>query len=80
VGGKIALEFDRINIGVESLYRFNQGVANSENRTLGIINYKVADNLFIQGAFGNFFNVADKLIALFGINWGFGSETVNLPK
>ena len=80
VGGKLALEFDRINIGVESLYRFNHGVANSENRTLGIINYKVADNLFIQGAFGRNFNVTDKLIALFGINWGFGSETVNLPK
>ena len=80
VGGKLALEFDQFNIGFESLYRFNNGVANSENRTLGIINYKVADNLYIQGAFGKNFNVSDKLIALFGINWGFGSETVNLPK
>ena len=80
IGGKLAMEFDQFNIGFESLYRFNNGVANSENRTLGIINYKVADNLYIQGAFGKNFNVSDKLIALFGINWGFGSETVNLPK
>jgi len=80
VGGKIALEFDQFNIGFESMYRFNKGVARSENRTLGIINYKVSDNLYIQGAFGKNFNVADKLIALFGINWGFGSETVNLPQ
>lgn len=80
IGGKFALEFDKLSIGIESLYRFKNGEANSQNRTVGIINYKVADNLYIRGAFGKNFNVPDKLIALFGINWGFGSESVNLPK
>ncbi|MGB4846187.1 MAG: hypothetical protein WBP16_17090 [Ferruginibacter sp.] len=79
VGGKIALEFGQFNFGVESLYRFNNGVSASDNRTLGMVNFKIKDNLYIQGAFGKNFNVADKLIALFGINWGFGNETVNLP-
>ena len=79
LGGKIAIELDKFSIGVESLYRFNNGVANSQNRTVGIINYKVADNIYINGAFGKNFENPNKLISLFGINWGFGSETVNLP-
>ncbi|MEP7239039.1 MAG: hypothetical protein ABI685_14265 [Ferruginibacter sp.] len=79
LGGKIAIELDKFSIGIESLYRFNNGVANSQNRTVGIINYKVADNIYITGAFGKNFENPNKLISLFGINWGFGSETVNLP-
>jgi hypothetical protein len=80
LGGKIALEFDQFSIAVESLYRFNNAVAHSQNRTLGIINYKITDNIYINGAFGKNFDFPNKLISLFGINWGFGSETVNLPK
>ncbi len=79
IGGKAALEFNALSIGIESLYRYNNNVANSQNRTVGIINYKVGDNLYVQGAFGKNFNVPDKLVVFFGIKWGFGSETIKLP-
>jgi hypothetical protein len=80
VGGKIAFEFDELSIGVESLYRFNNSIANTQNRTVGVVNYKIADNLFINGAFGKNFDSPNKLITLFGVNWGFGSETAKLTK
>jgi len=77
-GGKFAMEFDKLSVGIEALHRFKNGKADAQNRTVGVINYKIADNLYLRGAFGKNFNTANKLIALFGINWGIGSETVKL--
>jgi hypothetical protein len=81
IGGKVALEFERLSIAVESLHRHNNNSnVSSQNRTVGIINYKVADNIYITGSWGKNFDVPDKLITLFGVKWGFGTETVTLPK
>ena len=80
LGGKLALEFDLFSVGIESLYRYSNGLANTQNRTVGMINYKVADNVYINGAFGKNFKSSDRLIVLFGINWGFGNESVSLPQ
>jgi hypothetical protein len=80
IGGKLAFEFNQFSFGIESLYRFNNGVANSQNRTLGMLSYKVSDNIYITGAFGKNFDRPNKLISLFGLNWGFGSEKVSLPE
>ena len=80
-GGKLALEFDKLSVGIESLYRYGNGIVNTQNSTVGIINYQVAENIYINGAFGKNFELSNnRLIVLFGINWGFGTETVNLPK
>ncbi|WP_339880320.1 hypothetical protein [uncultured Algoriphagus sp.] len=79
VGGNLGFEFDRLNISVESLYRFTNGVANSSNRTIGLISVKLTDNLFINGTFGKDFSGPNKLISTFGINWGFGNEKIKLP-
>ena len=79
VGGKIAFEFSRLSIGYEYLQRNGKDVSGENKRSVGIINYKLSDNLYINGAFGKNFSAPDKLIALFGIIWGLGSETVNLP-
>lgn len=76
VGGKAGFEFNQLSVGVESLYRFAKGVANSSNRTVGVINVKLQDNLFINGTFGKDFAGPNKLISTFGINWGFGKEKV----
>lgn len=78
-GGRAGLEFDRISFGCESLYRYYNGKSGSANRTVGYINYRISDNLYINGAFGKSFESTNKLVALFGINWGFGSESVGLP-
>ena len=54
-------------------------MSGDNKRSVGLINYRLSDNLYINGAFGKNFSAPDKLIALFGIKWGLGSETVNLP-
>jgi hypothetical protein len=78
-GGKIAFELNRLSIGYEYLKRTGKAVSGDDKRSVGIINYRLSDNLYINGAFGKNFNGPDKLVALFGIKWGLGSETVNLP-
>ena len=80
VGGNASLLFKQLSIGIESLYRYNNGTANNQNRTVGVINFKVADNIVLTGAYGKNFNVPDKLIASFGINWGIGKENIQLPE
>jgi hypothetical protein len=79
VGGKIAFEFNALSIGYEYLKRNGKGVPGDHKRSVGIINYKLSDNLYINGAFGKNFSAPDKLVALFGIKWGLGSESVSLP-
>jgi hypothetical protein len=80
VGGKAGFEFDGFSIGVESLNRYINGKSGNENRTVGVFNYKIAESMYLTGSFGKNFESQSKTIAMFGINWGFGSEKVNLPE
>ena len=77
-GGNLAFEFNRLSIAVEALYRFTNDVADTQNRTVGIISVKVLDNLYFNGTFGKDFSGPNELISLFGVNWGFGKEKVAL--
>jgi len=79
IGGKAGFSFSQLSIGVESLYRHTKGINGGSVRTIGIINVKLAENLYINGAFGKDFAGPNKLISAFGINWGFGTEKVDLP-
>jgi len=79
IGGKAGFSFSQLSIGVESLYRHTKGISGGSVRTIGIINVKLAENLYINGAFGKDFAGPNKLISAFGINWGFGTEKVDLP-
>jgi hypothetical protein len=79
-GGKAGFEFDGFSIGVESLYRYTNGKKGNENRTVGVFSYKIAESLYITGAFGKNFESQSKAIALFGINWGLGSEKIDMSK
>lgn len=78
IGGKIALEADKFTFGFESVCRMLGNSDDLQYRTVGLFNVKVKDNLYINGAFGKNFDLPNKLIALFGINWGFGKESVKL--
>jgi hypothetical protein len=78
-GGNAGLAFNQLTIAIESLYRYSNGIANSKNRTVGIIKVKVADNIYINGTFGKDFDGPNKLISAFGLNWGFGKEQITLP-
>ncbi|WP_295721239.1 hypothetical protein [Mucilaginibacter sp.] len=79
VGGKVGIDLDDLSLGVESLYRYINGRGGNENRTVGIVTYKITENIILTGAFGKNFESLGKSIALFSINWGFGSEKINLP-
>jgi hypothetical protein len=59
LGGKLALEFDVFSIGVESLYRYNN-VQSVQNRTVGLIKYKLTDNLYINGGVGQDFDLPNR--------------------
>ena len=78
-GGNIGFDFNKLSIAVESLYRFSNNIANTQNRTVGIISVKLTSTIFFNGTFGKDFAGPNKLISAFGINWGFGKEQVNLP-
>ena len=79
IGGNAGLALNQLTIAIESLYRYSNGIANTQNRTVGIIRVKVADNIYINGIFGKDFAGPNKLISAFGLNWGFGKEQVSLP-
>lgn len=79
IGGKVAFELNDLSIGVETLYRYTNGKSETENRRVGVINYKIADNIYLIGAYGKNFESQSRSIGMFGINWGIGSEKVDLP-
>lgn len=81
-GGKIAFEFDKITLGAEGAYRYYSDAADLEShRLVGFVSYQVGDNLYLNGTFGNDFSFNKPgLLTLLGLNWGFGSEKVSLPK
>lgn len=76
IGGKLMLEFDPFSIGIEAVHR-NYEVEGDlmSQRVIGFLNYRIGEDLYLSGAFGNDFGLDEsKVMALFGINWGFGSE------
>ena len=77
-GGRAELEFDRFSFSLESIKRINKDIKSlNTSRTVGIIQYKVNDNLFLLGTFGKDFGSINNLTSLLGINWGFGENALN---
>jgi len=70
-GGKVELEFKKISIAYEYIYRIND-ISNTF-RSSGLLKYKISDQLFLTGAFGKNFGTANNLISLLGLNWGLSS-------
>lgn len=77
IGGRLELELNRFSLSFESLRRFNQTNKDfNTNRNVGIVQYKVSEKLFLIGTFGKNFGPYNNLLALFGINWGFGKQSL----
>ena len=77
LGGRFEFEFDRFSISFESLHRINRTDEKlNTNRNVGIIQYKLRDDLYITGSFGKNFGSVNNVVALFGLNWGFGKQSL----
>lgn len=72
-GGKIELEFKKLSIAYEYIYRAQD--RSNTLRSNGIIKYKISDNLYLTGAFGRNFGNENNLISFLGLNWGLSSGT-----
>ena len=80
LGGKLGVEVSRFAIAWEYIRRdYLKGTQESANRNVGMISYRVNDNLYINGTFGKDFGPLDEIVTLFGVNWGFGEEKLTLP-
>lgn len=76
-GGRFEFELDRFSISFESLHRINQTDKKlNTNRNVGIIQYKLRDDLYLTGSFGKNFGSVNNIVALFGLNWGFGKQSL----
>ena len=80
VGGRLSLEFDPVSFGVEAVYRnYVTAEALKSQRVVGYVNYRIGKDLYINGAFGNDFGLdKSRILALFGLNWGLGSEKLDM--
>ncbi len=81
IGGKIGFEFNDFSFACEIMYRYYaQNGINEQNRTIGIVSYKIKDGQYVNGAFGKNFGDRQNTVTLFGINWGIGNEKIALPE
>lgn len=69
-GGKGQLDFKKLSIGYEYIKRTGDG---DDYRSVGLVQYKINDNVYFTGGFGKNFERenGDDLLTLFGIRWGF---------
>ena len=77
-GGKIEYNINRLCISVEYVKRnYNTDKNLNSDRTVGIIQYKISDNLYATGAYGKNFGDFNNVFSLIGLNWGFGSSKLS---
>lgn len=76
-GLRAEFEFNRFSVSFEHVQR-KVAHDNSLNsmRNVGIVQYKIDDNLYFTGTFGKNFGEQNNLIAFFGISWGLGKTAV----
>lgn len=76
-GIRAEFEFNRFAVSFEHVQR-KVAHDNSLNsvRNVGIVQYKIDDNLYFTGTFGKNFGEQNNLIAFFGISWGLGKTAV----
>jgi len=76
-GGRFEFEFDKFSVSFESIHRVNRTKKElNSNRNVGILQYKIRDDLYLSGTFGKNFGTVNNLVALLGLNWGFGKQSL----
>jgi hypothetical protein len=82
VGGRLSFEFDPLSVGIEAIYR-NYTVQDNlkSQRIVGFVNYRIAKDMYINGAFGNDFGLdKSRILAMFGLTVGFGKEKIDVSQ
>lgn len=76
-GIKVEYEKNKFSIAVEHINRkYKDITALDGQRTVGILQYKVDDNVTLFGTYGKNFSNLNNLITLLGVNWTFGSKNL----
>ena len=77
-GGKLALSIEDFKIGIEAIHRnYAETDDLKSQRVVGVINYKVSKNFYVNAAFGNDFGMeTPKILAMLGISLGLGKEAL----
>jgi hypothetical protein len=75
LGLKVELEFERLSFGYEYISR--SGDLDSY-RSAGSIAYKLSNNTYVTGSFGNNFGATNDLISLLGLRWGLDNKSQQL--
>lgn len=81
-GGRIQYTIKDFSISYEYLkreYSGNNSNLNSD-RSVGLMEYKINDNLYFTGTYGKNFGQENTLFTLFGINYGFGNSKLKAPE
>ncbi len=74
-GGKLEYNLKRFSLSVEYVKRsYNDISAIDTERTVGILQYKISNQLYVMGTYGKNFGNINNVFALLGLNWGFGSS------
>lgn len=77
-GGSMAYNASDFSFSFEYLKRgyTNLPIVGNE-RTVGMIQYKLSDDVYLTGSFGKNFGQKD-LFTMFGMNWGFGKKVTSV--
>lgn len=80
LGGRLEMEFNKFSFSVEAIKRINSDDKDQNtSRTVGIVQYKISDDLYLLGTFGKDFGEINNIVTLLGLNWGFGENALNKP-
>ncbi|MCV9929744.1 porin family protein [Flavobacterium sp. LS1R49] len=77
-GGRIQYTIKDFSISYEYLKReySNDNSNLNSDRSVGLMEYKINDNLYFTGTYGKNFGEVNTLFTLFGINYGFGNSSL----
>ena len=81
IGGRLSYTNKTITIGFEFIQRSYSGASvYNSHRAVGLLQYKVNDNIYLTGSFGqNFGSSVTNLFTALGLSFGFGNKAQTLP-
>ena len=80
-GGKLEYSINRLSLSIEYIKRnYNDIKSINSERTVGLIQYKISDNLYATGTYGKNFGDFKNVFSLIGLNWGFGNSKLSTSK